>query len=128
MLGAGDACQAVAGPDETVVVEPGTVHSFANAGRVPVRVVVETRPALDMEALLETAAMMARDQHASSRRVPRLLDLVLFMCDFEREVRAPFLPAALVRAVTRPMARLAMALGADARYRRLRKRQGHPVG
>lgn len=110
----------LAGPGDTVVVEPGTVHSFANAGREPVRVAVQTRPALDMEALLATAAMMARDQQAAARRIPRLVDLVLFMCDFEREVRAPVLPAAPVRAVTRALARLARASGADARYRRLR--------
>jgi hypothetical protein len=48
------------------------------------------------------------------------VDLVLFMRDFEREVRAPYLPAALVRAVTRPAAWLAARCGADVRYRRLR--------
>lgn len=116
----------LAKPGDTVVVEPGVVHSFANAGREPVRVAVETRPALEMEALLETAAMLACDQQASARRIPRLLDLVLFMCDFEREVRAPILPAAVVRTVTRPLARLARVMEADARYRRLR--DGQPRG
>jgi hypothetical protein len=42
------------------------------------------------------------------------------MRDFEREVRAPYLPIALVRAVTRPAAWLARRWGLDARYRRLR--------
>jgi quercetin dioxygenase-like cupin family protein len=108
-----------AGPGQTVRVPPGTVHHFANASDQPARVAVQTRPALSMQALLETAAALAREQHAAARRLPSPVDLALFMRDFEREVRAPYLPAALVRAVTRPAARLARRCGLDARYRRL---------
>lgn len=111
----------IAGPGDTVRVPPGTVHHFANAGRQPARVAVRTRPALNMQELLETAAAMARDQHAAARRVPSLIDLALFMRDFEREVRAPYLPAAPVRAVTRLLAGLARRRGLDARYRRIRE-------
>jgi hypothetical protein len=42
------------------------------------------------------------------------------MRDFEREVRAPYLPAAVVRAVVRPVAWLGARAGLDAHYRRLR--------
>ena len=77
-------------------------------------------PALSMLQLLETAAAMAQAQHAAARRLPSPVDLALFMRDFEREVRAPYLPAALVRAVIRPAAWLAGRCGLDARYRRLR--------
>ncbi len=73
-----------------------------------------------MQQLLQTAAAMAQDQHAAARRLPRPLDLALFMRDFEREVRAPYLPAALVGAVIGPLAWLARHRGSDARYRRLR--------
>jgi mannose-6-phosphate isomerase-like protein (cupin superfamily) len=109
-----------AGPGDTVRVPPGTVHHFANRGRVPVRVAVRTSPALTMSELLETAAALATEQHAAARRLPRPLDLALFMADFEREVRAPYLPAPLVRAVVRAAARLARRRGLDTRYRRLR--------
>jgi quercetin dioxygenase-like cupin family protein len=109
-----------AGPGDTVVVPPGTVHHFANAGPRPARVAVQTWPALSMQELLETAAAMAQAQHAAARRLPSPVDLALFMRDFEREVRAPYLPAALVRAVIRPAAWLAGRCGLDARYRRLR--------
>jgi hypothetical protein len=51
--------------------------------------------------------------------MPSPVDMALFMRDFEREVRAPYLPAALVRAVIRPAAWLARRCGLDARYRRL---------
>jgi quercetin dioxygenase-like cupin family protein len=112
--------QITAGPGDTVRVPPGTVHHFANPAPWPARVAVQTRPALSMRELLETAAAMARAQHAAARRLPSPVDLALFMRDFEREVRAPYLPAVLVRAVTRTAAWLAARCGADARYRRLR--------
>ncbi len=105
---------------ETLTIPAGTVHSFANAGRDPAHVAVETRPAMEMQALLETAAAMAREQHAAGRLLPRLVDVVLFMRDFEREVRAPYLPAPAVRPVMRFLARLASARGWDERYRRIR--------
>jgi hypothetical protein len=78
-----------------------------------------------MRELLETAAAMATEQHAAARRLPRPLELALFMRDFEREVRAPYLPAARVRAVVRPLAWLARRRGSGARYRRLRDRDAH---
>ena len=111
----------IAGPGDTVRVPPGTVHHFANAGSQPARVAVRTSPALSMQELLETAAAMASEQYAAGRRLPRPFDLALFMRDFEREVRAPYLPAALVGVVSRPLAWLARRRGSDARYRRLRK-------
>jgi quercetin dioxygenase-like cupin family protein len=110
----------IAGPGQTVTVPPGTVHHFANASDQPARIAVQTTPALRMQALLETAAALAQEQHGAARRLPRPVDLALFMRDFEREVRAPSLPSALVRAVDRPAAWLARRSGLDARYRRLR--------
>jgi quercetin dioxygenase-like cupin family protein len=110
----------IAGPGTTVTVPPGTVHSFANAGPEAARVMITTSPALSMQELLETAAAMARDQHAAGRCRPRLLELALFMRDFEREVRAPYLPAAPVRLVMRALARIASAGGRDGSYRRAR--------
>ena len=109
-----------AGPGDTVLVPRGIVHHFANAGPRPARVAVQTWPALSMLELLETAAAMAQAQHAAARRLPSPVDLALFMRDFEREVRAPYLPAALVRTMLRPVAWLTRRCGLDARYRRLR--------
>ena len=112
----------IANPGDTVRIPPGTVHHFANTGSRPARVAVRTSPALGMQELLETAAALAQDQHAAARRLPRPTDLALFMRDFQREVRAPYLPAPLVRAVLSPLARLARQRGLDSRYRQLRRR------
>jgi quercetin dioxygenase-like cupin family protein len=111
------------GPGQSILVSAGQVHSFANAGPRTAHVLVETRPALGMADLLETAAAMASGTLRSARllpSVPRPHELVLFMRDFEHEVRAPYLPAAAVRAVIRPLAWLIRRCGLDARYRRWR--------
>jgi quercetin dioxygenase-like cupin family protein len=107
---------------DVVRVRPGTVHHFANAGREPARVAVQSRPALAMEDLLETAAAIAQEQHAAGRVLPRPLELALFMAEFEREVRAPFVPARLIRPAMRWLAGFAGRHDLDARYRRLRAR------
>ncbi|HEV3292610.1 MAG TPA: cupin domain-containing protein [Streptosporangiaceae bacterium] len=111
----------IATAGDTVAVPAGIVHHFANAGRQPARVAVETRPALEMAELLATAAALAQEQQAAGRALPRPLDLALFMTDFAREVRAPYLPPALARAVAAALARLARRRGLDSRYRRLRE-------
>lgn len=108
------------GRGQSVTVPPGRVHHFANRGPAPTRVEVETAPALDMEALLRTAAAMAQDQHRTQKRIPRLADLALFMTEFEAEAAAPWLTAVTAFAA-RVVARTARVRGRDRHYRRLRE-------
>lgn len=65
----------VAGPGGVVVVAPGTVHAFANAGEEPARARVEIRPALRMEELFETAVALAREGRTTPTGMPRPLEL-----------------------------------------------------
>lgn len=109
------------GPGETVVVPPGTAHHFRNVGAAEARVYVETRPALQMEELLRTAAALAQEQRGPARTLPQPGDLMLFMRDFRAEVQAPYLPAPLVRLVVAATAWLVERLGLDRRYHRLRR-------
>jgi len=109
----------LAEPGDTVVVARGKSHHFANPGPVPARVEVRTSPALAMADLLETAAALAREQHAAGRTLPRLADMALFMRDFEAEVAAPIAPGA-VRRAARALAAVAERHGPGIRYRRLR--------
>jgi mannose-6-phosphate isomerase-like protein (cupin superfamily) len=102
---------------DTVVVRPRTVHKFKNAGNVPAHVRVEVRPALRMEELFETAVTLAREGRTTAAGLPHPLDLALFMREFEAEVRAPLVPAPVMRAVTAPLAWLARRRGLDSRYR-----------
>jgi quercetin dioxygenase-like cupin family protein len=110
----------VAAAGETVSVAPGTAHHFANPGPGPARLLVQVRPALNMEQLLETAAALTRGRGGWLAGRPRLLDLALFLREFEREVKAPLLPGRLLSAATGSVAWLARSAGWDVRYRRLR--------
>lgn len=104
---------------DTVVVPPGMVHRFENAGEEPAHALVEVRPALRMEQLFETATALAREGRTNRKGLPKPLELALFVREFEREVRAPFLPAGVVRAVMAPLVWLAARQGLDERYRRV---------
>jgi quercetin dioxygenase-like cupin family protein len=106
----------VAGPGETVVVPAGRVHKFANGGDDTARVRVEVSPALDMEQLLETTTELALEGNVMRTGMPKPLHLSLFVRRYRREVRAPFPPAGVVRALTAPLAALARRRGHDERY------------
>jgi quercetin dioxygenase-like cupin family protein len=108
----------VARPGDVVVVPPGTVHRFENAGEETAHVLVEVRPALRMERLLETTTALAREGRTDRKGLPKPLELALFVREFEREVRAPLVPASLVRAVMTPLAWFAVLRGLDERHRR----------
>ncbi|MEA2441145.1 MAG: hypothetical protein QOH76_2569 [Thermoleophilaceae bacterium] len=97
----------VAGPGETVVVPAGKIHNFANAGDEPSQCRVEIRPALKMEALFETTVRLAEEGRTNSKGMPKPLDLALFVEEFKDEVRAPFPPAPVVKAVMAPLRVLA---------------------
>ena len=101
---------------DTVVVPPGTVHRFENAGDAPAHVRVEIQPALRMEELFETAVALAVEGRTTASGMPQPLDLALFMREFEAEVRVPFAPAVVVRALTAPLAWLARRRGLHSRY------------
>jgi quercetin dioxygenase-like cupin family protein len=101
----------VAQAGETVVVPAGRVHRFANGGDEPARVRVEVEPALDMEGLLSTTAQLAHEGNVWPSGMPKPLHLALFVQRFRREVRAPFPPAPVVRALLAPVAALARRRG-----------------
>ncbi|MGH2749945.1 MAG: cupin domain-containing protein [Actinomycetota bacterium] len=106
----------IAGEGETVVVPPGVIHRFSNGSDQPARALVEVRPALKMERLLETSTALARERRVMASGMPRPVDLALFMAQFEDEVRAPFVPAGVVRAVMAPLAWAGRKRGLGERY------------
>jgi quercetin dioxygenase-like cupin family protein len=106
----------VAEAGETVVVPAGRVHKFANGGDAVARARVEVLPALDMEDLLRTTAELAYEGRVMRSGMPKPLHLALFVQRFKREVRAPFPPAWMVRALMAPLAALARARGHHERY------------
>lgn len=110
----------VAGPGDVVTVPAGTVHKFENAGDEPAHARVEVRPALQMEDLFETTVRLAEEGRTSRKGMPKPLDLALFVARFEDEVRAPFPPAPVVRALMAPLRAVARRRGRSYEAPRLR--------
>ena len=106
----------VAGPGEVVTVPAGKVHAFKNAGDETAKVRVQVRPALQMEKLFETTVALAEDGRTTGKGMPKPLDLALFVHAFQREVKAPFPPAPVVRAMLAPLAWMATRKGHGERY------------
>jgi hypothetical protein len=77
---------------------------------------VEVVPALDMEQLLETTVELALEGNVTRKGMPKPLHLALFTRRFEREVRAPFPPAWMVRTLMAPLAWAARRRGHAERY------------
>jgi quercetin dioxygenase-like cupin family protein len=110
----------VAEAGDSVVVPAGRVHKFANGGQGRARARVQVVPALDMEELLCTTAELAHEGKVLRSGMPKPLHLALFVERFRREVRAPFPPAWMVRAMMAPVAALARRRGHADRYEPLR--------
>jgi quercetin dioxygenase-like cupin family protein len=106
----------VAGPGDVVTVPAGKVHAFKNAGEDTAKVRVQVRPALAMEQLFETTVALAEDGRTTAKGMPRPLDLALFVRRYRREVKAPFPPAPVVRAMLAPLAWMAARKGHGERY------------
>jgi quercetin dioxygenase-like cupin family protein len=106
----------VAGPGGTVVVPPGARHKFANGGDEEVQVRVTVTPALKMEDLLENTIALAAEGKTNRKGMPKPIHLALFVREYENEVRAPFPPPAVVKALMAPLAAIGRARGHDERY------------
>lgn len=97
----------VAEPGEVVTVPAGKAHKFANAGDGEAVARVQVRPALDMEELFEETVRLAEEGRVMRTGMPKPLDLAVFVRRFGREVRAPYSPGRLQRAMMAPLAKLA---------------------
>jgi quercetin dioxygenase-like cupin family protein len=106
----------VAEAGDVVTVPAGKIHAFKNAGDETARVRVQVTPALKMEQLFETTVALAEDGRTTSKGMPKPLDLALFVREYQREVKAPFPPAPVVRALLAPLAWAASRKGHGERY------------
>ena len=69
-----------------------------------------------MEELFETTVALAEGGRTTSKGMPKPLDLALFVRQYQREVKAPFPPAPVVRALLAPLAWMATRKGHGERY------------
>jgi mannose-6-phosphate isomerase-like protein (cupin superfamily) len=101
----------VAGPRDVAVVPPGTPHRFWNAGEHVARFMVEVRPALAFESLIETMFALAAQGKTNRKGLPNPLRLAVIAKAHFDTVRLPFPPAAVQRAGLVLAAPLGRALG-----------------
>jgi quercetin dioxygenase-like cupin family protein len=100
----------IAEPGDVVEVEPGVMHSFANAGEEEARLRVEVRPALAMEEMFAEVVAMARAGRMTRRGMPRnVFELAALARRYAQEAHAPFLSAAAQRLLLAPLAVFAQA-------------------
>ena len=99
-----------AGPNDIIVVEPGTSHKFWNAGDEELRFVTVIKPALQFERLLETMFGLAVDGKTNRKGMPNPLRLAVIAREHFDDVRLPFPPVWMQRAglaLGAPVGRLA---------------------
>jgi mannose-6-phosphate isomerase-like protein (cupin superfamily) len=99
-----------AGPNDIVVVEPGTPHKFWNAGDEELHFVAVVKPALRFERLLETMFGLAADGKTNRKGMPNPLRLAVIAKEHFDDVRLPFPPVWMQRAglaLGAPVGRLA---------------------
>jgi quercetin dioxygenase-like cupin family protein len=98
----------IAEPGDVVEVEPGVMHSFANAGDDDARMRIEVRPALDMEEMFAEVIAMAEAGRMGRRGLPRNpLQLAALARRYDRVAHAPLLNVGVQRLLLAPFAALA---------------------
>lgn len=107
-----------ASAEQVVTFPTPRVHAFRNDNSEPVRMLVEFRPALDMETLLETMAGLARDGKTDKAGNPNIFHLAVIGKAYEREYRSTRIPLVLQRVMLPVLAVVGRWLGYRARYDR----------
>jgi quercetin dioxygenase-like cupin family protein len=94
----------IAGPGDVVEVQPGVMHSFANAGDEEARLRVEVRPALKMEEMFAEVVAMAQAGRMTRRGLPRNpLELATLARRYDQEAHAPFMSVGVQRMLLAPL-------------------------
>ena len=104
---------------EVVTAPAGSVHTVWNAGgeEEEVHALVEFRPALRQETVLETVTGLARDGKTNKAGVPKNpLRLALIMHDYEDEVYFAQPPLFVQRVIFGVLAKVGRLLGYRAEY------------
>jgi mannose-6-phosphate isomerase-like protein (cupin superfamily) len=94
----------IAEPGDVVEVEPGVMHSFANAGEEEAELRVEVRPALRMEEMFADVVAMAKAGRMTKRGLPRNpLELAALARTYDLEAHAPLMSVGVQRALLAPL-------------------------
>lgn len=103
-------------PGDVEIVPPGTAHRLRAVSDQPVRLRMESRPALNSERLIETFVALARDGKVNRKGFPSPLQLAVISRDFEDEGYTAKPPLAVQRIVFGPLAALGRLRGYRGTY------------
>ncbi len=101
---------------DVVTVEPGTAHTFWNAGDDDLHFVCVVRPALRFEQLLETMFALAADGKTNKKGMPNPFRLAVIARSAFDTVRLPLVPAWMQRTALAAGAPLGRLLGYEPTY------------
>jgi quercetin dioxygenase-like cupin family protein len=117
------------GPGRKLVVEPGMVHDFWNAGEQEAHVLVEIRPGRRFEQMIQALWGMAAAGETDARGAPKpLLRLAVVAKELEREFQFVSPPRWLQKGLFSVLAPIGHARGykaIDSRYLELARRRDH---
>jgi quercetin dioxygenase-like cupin family protein len=88
---------------ESVAVPAGTAHWFGNPGPGQARTLVEVRPALRMQELLEASQLMSQRSHLPGTRLPSPSALARILLEFHSELSVPHVPPFVLRSFLTPL-------------------------
>jgi quercetin dioxygenase-like cupin family protein len=107
----------VATVGEVVTIEPGVSHSWRNASdEEELRFLVEVRPALQFERLIETMFGLAADGKTNEKGMPNPLRMSVIAREHFDDGRLPVLPGWVQRAMLAVGATMGKLAGYEATY------------
>jgi quercetin dioxygenase-like cupin family protein len=101
---------------QSLAVAPGTPHTWWNDGHEEAHVLVEFRPALHFETILETGYGLARDGKTNEKGVPNPLQLGVMFNEYQDEIYLAALPIAVQKVLWALLGTIGKRLGYEARY------------
>jgi mannose-6-phosphate isomerase-like protein (cupin superfamily) len=112
------------GPGDEVIVQPGVVHDWWNAGEREAQVVVEIDPGRRFEIMISTLFGLANDGLTNDKGMPHLLQLAVIAKEFRDVVEFVRPPRAVQRVLFGALAPLGRALGYKPWYERYMRPHG----
>lgn len=108
--------QHVAPVGEQVLVAPGVIHDWWNAGPTAAQVIVDIRPGARFEQMIKTSFGLANAARTNAKGMPGLLQLAVIATEFRDTIVFTSPPPALQRALFTILAPLGRLRGLRATY------------
>jgi quercetin dioxygenase-like cupin family protein len=103
-------------PGDVAIVEPGVRHTWRSDGDEALHAIVEFRPALRTEMVLETLFALARAGKCNERGMPAPLQMAVLISGHLDEMCAPVIPRSVQSAIVEALAAVGRRRGYRAEH------------